>query len=62
MSERVGQSICKECGNTVRPGKGTVLNFGAGGRVHTQECLQNAQKPIALRELATGDPIPLGAR
>jgi hypothetical protein len=45
MSEqRVRQSICPVCGQTARPGKGTVLAFGAGGRVHTKKCLALAQK------------------
>ena len=47
--QRVGQSICRVCGETVRPGKGTVLEFGAGGRVHTSEGLAAAQKVIPLR-------------
>jgi hypothetical protein len=46
---RVSQSICAVCAETVGYGQGTVLSYGAGGRVHTNECLAIAQKPTLLR-------------
>jgi len=63
MTERrVRQSICAVCNKTVGPGKGTVLSFGAGGRVHTQECLAIAQKSTLSRVSALGDRDPLNAK
>jgi hypothetical protein len=40
--KRVGQSICVVCNGTVGYGQGTVLHFGAYGRVHTDTCLRDA--------------------
>ena len=38
--QRVRQSSYAVCGKSVRPGSGTVLHFGAGGRVHAVACLR----------------------
>ena len=65
MERRVRQSICAVCGKTVGPGKGTVLSYGAGGRVHTAICLAehsaNAQNSSLSRLSATGDRVSLNA-
>ena len=58
MSNPVRQSICAVCGKTVRPGGGTVLEFGAGGRVHTVGCLAITQKPAPRRSDTVGDIQP----
>jgi len=58
MTDRVRQSVCAVCNKTVGAGKGTVLSFGAGGRVHTLRCLAIAQKPALSRVSASGDRIP----
>lgn len=45
--QRVRQSTCSVCRKPVRPGAGSVLHFGAGGRVHSEECLKIAQNVTA---------------
>jgi hypothetical protein len=45
--QHIRQSICAVCGKTARPGSGVVLEFGAGGRVHSVECLAIAQSRLA---------------
>lgn len=55
MTQRVRQSICPVCGLTVRPGKGAVLEFGAGGRVHALRCLAIAQQVTLARRI---DEVP----
>jgi len=55
MERRVRQSVCAVCNKTVGPGRGTVLNFGAGGWVHTQKCLALAQQSTLSRVGALGD-------
>ena len=57
MERRVGQTICAVCNKTVGPGKGTVLSFGAGGRVHTAPCLAFAQQSTLSRVSASGDRV-----
>lgn len=47
------------CNLTVGSGKGTVLHFGAKGRVHTEKCLEIAQKVTLPGTLAVNDPQPL---
>ena len=48
--QRVRQSICAICGETARPGRGTVIEeIGKSGRVHTVKCLAIAQDIIARR-------------
>lgn len=42
----ISQSVCTVCGETARPGSGTVLSYGSGGRAHTKECLAIAQQVI----------------
>lgn len=61
MEQRVGQAICGVCGKTVGYGKGTVLGFGAGGRVHTDKCLTIAQKVIPLRRSTPAQVTGSGA-
>jgi hypothetical protein len=57
MSEqRVGQSTCRICGKPCRPGAGVVLAYGAGGRVHREECLAIAQKVTTIDDRTAGDP------
>ncbi len=53
--QRVQQSICEICGGTVRPGKGTVLEYG---RVHALRCLAIAQQVILARRLDADDNQP----
>ncbi len=48
MDSRIRQSVCGVCGVTVGYGKGTVISYGAGGRVHTVKCLPIAQEVILL--------------
>ena len=59
--QRVRQSVCAVCRKTIRPGKGTVLNFGGGGRVHTLGCLQNAQRVTATSDRIAVERIPQDA-
>jgi len=54
IDRRVRQSVCAICRKTVGVGSGTVLAYGAGGRVHTKECLQKAQKATLSRPTARG--------
>ena len=58
--QRVRQSICAVCRKTVGVGKGTVLEFGAAGRVHTLGCLQNAQKVTLSRVSQSDGPMTNG--
>lgn len=53
--QSIGQSICAVCGKTARPGAGTVLEFGAGGRVHALGCRAIAQNRLAMEKSAPGD-------
>jgi hypothetical protein len=54
MSRNIGQSVCAVCGQPAHPGAGTVLAFGAGGRVHTKTCLKNAPMPAINDEQRRG--------
>ena len=58
MSKAIGQSVCRVCCKPVNPGAGVVLSYGAGGRVHSKECLVRAQKPAVLHEGAEGRARP----
>jgi hypothetical protein len=42
----------------VRPGKGTVLEYGANGRAHALRCLAVAQQVILARRLETDEAQP----
>ena len=57
-SQSIGQSVCALCGLTARPGAGTVLEYGAGGRVHTVECLAVAQNRLASKKSGAADQLP----
>lgn len=58
-AQNIRQSICAVCGGTIRPGAGVVLRFGAGGRVHAQECLAVAQNRLALKKSGAVDQLHL---
>jgi hypothetical protein len=65
MTERrIGQSVCAVCGKSVRPGGGTVLRYGASGRVHTIKCLAVAQRGAVMHseQGQVGQDRPLAAK
>jgi len=62
MERRVRQSICAVCNKTVGPGKGTVLGFGAGGRVHTQTCLQLHRNQVYRERTTSVERVGLTAK
>jgi hypothetical protein len=56
---RVQQSSCTVCRKTVGVGKGTVLELGGHGRVHTKKCLQKALASTLSNERAADDQQPV---
>jgi hypothetical protein len=56
--QAIGQSICAVCGKTARPGSALILDFGAGGRVHTTGCLALAQNRLPIEKSAANELGP----
>ena len=57
MSNPVGQSACKVCGEIARPGSAVVVDFGAGGRAH-KDCIAIAQSSVRTNTAVQVRPQP----
>jgi hypothetical protein len=57
MYQPVRQSVCGVCGEVAGPGRGIVLEYGAGGRVHI-ECLPLAEHPVPTKNSDWHEGLP----